>query len=651
MQANKLTLDNIFSPKLRLLAPLFQRPYVWERDNNWMPLWESIRDLAERRLQGGNIRPHFLGAVVLNAISSATGDVSAREIIDGQQRLTTLQVLIAAIRDLCGQLEADNYQRSFVQWLENNTPDRTNPDKVFKVWPTNVDREHFRRVLQARSPFTVYHAYRSATPALTPPQGFGSNDNPKVRSYLLRRAGLTDEDRNAAYNDLGPTLQKEADLYIATLKQIGPLIPNAYFYFYAVLLEWLNNTTDQDLQARLDALYQTMEQDLVLVVIDLDEKDDAQQIFETMNALGAPLLPADLVKNFLFRSAVQQDLNVDHLYTTHWQVFDSESGWREEVRQGRLKRPRLDLFLQHYLALVTGEETLVTDLFHAYRQWALRQNRPADVQLAHFRHYADIYWKFERFPSGSREALFFKRLGQLDTTTILPLMLEVFAQHMAPGEDQAIRAIMVDLESYLVRRAICGLSPKNYNQFFRGLLKQLSEDNDFSPAAIRQALVRQTADTTRWPGDSEFRTAWMERPLYIQQVQQRTRMVLEALEGQLHTAFTNAVAITGTITIEHLMPQKWESHWPLPADADEEQSRRQRNTLIHTLGNLTIVSKALNPSLSNGPWSQKLPAILQNSGLSLSLGLPATWDEAAIQARGLKLFNAATAIWPYPVQS
>lgn len=86
------------------------------------------------------------------------------------------------------------------------------------------------------------------------------------------------------------------------------------------------------------------------MVIDLDDQDDAQLIFETLNFLGQPLLPADLVKNYLFHHASRSGADIEPLYHKHWAAFDKDGEfWRQKVTQGRLTRPRLDLYLQHYL--------------------------------------------------------------------------------------------------------------------------------------------------------------------------------------------------------------------------------------------------------------------------------------------------------------
>lgn len=150
MKVDKLTLNEIFEPTERLEAPLFQRPYVWNRERNWLPLWESIQTVAEKRLAGEPVRPHFLGTIVLDQLKTPTSKTHARQIIDGQQRLTTLQLALAAARDLCRPVDP-RYEKVFGKLTHNDVPLSNEPDDVFKVWPTNADRADFREVLKAGS--------------------------------------------------------------------------------------------------------------------------------------------------------------------------------------------------------------------------------------------------------------------------------------------------------------------------------------------------------------------------------------------------------------------------------------------------------------------------------------------------------------------
>ncbi len=105
-----LTPRALFRKDIHYTIPPFQRPYVWTQDDQWEPLWDDVRNMAENYLEElermENSReeadqrtpPHFLGAVVLRQVSHATRDIEQREVIDGQQRMTTLQLLLDAVQ-------------------------------------------------------------------------------------------------------------------------------------------------------------------------------------------------------------------------------------------------------------------------------------------------------------------------------------------------------------------------------------------------------------------------------------------------------------------------------------------------------------------------------------------------------------------------
>src|SRR5271168_1423608 len=107
MKPDKLTIDELFQRDRRYVVPLYQRAYVWTREGQWEPLWEDIERSAEACLESEVVsskRYHFLGAIVLNVSRIVGKGVARSEIIDGQQRLTTLQIVIATIRDVAAQL-------------------------------------------------------------------------------------------------------------------------------------------------------------------------------------------------------------------------------------------------------------------------------------------------------------------------------------------------------------------------------------------------------------------------------------------------------------------------------------------------------------------------------------------------------------------
>ena len=131
-------------------------------------------------------------------------------------------------------------------------------------------------------------------------------------------------------------------------------------------------------------------------------------------------------------------------------------------------------------------------------------------------------------------------------------------------------------------------------------------------------------------------------------------MVLEGIEEKLRTNKSESRGVPDKLPIEHIMPQSWFAHWPLPDDGDigdNEDAVARRDRAIHTIGNLTLVNDRLNSSLSNAPWDRKRETLADHSVLFLNKQLvndgPDTWDEAAIERRAERLHALAVEVWPH----
>ena len=109
MKTDILTPKELFRKDVHYTIPPFQRPYVWTQDDQWEPLWENVCNVAEDYLEQrdtgsdsveaeANTKPHFLGAIVLQQVATAARHIEQREVIDGQQRVTTLQLLLDAVQ-------------------------------------------------------------------------------------------------------------------------------------------------------------------------------------------------------------------------------------------------------------------------------------------------------------------------------------------------------------------------------------------------------------------------------------------------------------------------------------------------------------------------------------------------------------------------
>jgi len=230
-------------------------------------------------------------------------------------------------------------------------------------------------------------------------------------------------------------------------------------------------------------------------------------------------------------------------------------------------------------------------------------------------------------------------------------------------DDRPTVAALEALVSFLVRRMVCGLDTRGYNYLFVDLLAHVSglaDDNSIAQG-VGEFLTRSDAENARWPSDEEFTEAWLSVPLYKRLTRPRLRMLLLALELDFHPAHAETVVISDKdLQIEHILPQSWEAHWPLPDDVERAEATQNRGALIHTIGNLTLVTKKLNPSMSNAPWiasstngMSKRVALNEHSVLRLNHHLvesnPDTWDEKRIFDRSKLLAEHAVSIWPVPL--
>ena len=599
MKADTLTLKALFQKDVRYVIPIFQRPYVWNQDDQWEPLWNDVRNTAERYLDelvraDGNqplaeeqTGTHFMGAVVLQQQPTASAEIETRSVIDGQQRLTTAQILMDAAQEVFEELGAEAEAKRVARLVLNAY---TGGDEAFKLWPTSLDQEPFR-------------------------------------------AAMVNGAATADFED--------------------SLIVQAHDFFRLQVREWIEAAlTNEERDGRIHGLEAAMFGLLEVVVIDLASADDAFVIFETLNARGTPLLASDLVKNFVLQTATAGGVDADELYERVWQPLE-DPWWRDEVRQGRIVRPRLDVFLNYWLVMETADEVQSHEVFSKFKLHVEEEGKAIADVVGEVRRVGATYRSFARVDPASRVGTFLYRWGIVDAGTITPVLLWLFSQpEQVVGEEHRLRAIDA-IESFLVRRMICRMTTKDYNRLFLELMSRLY---DAGPGEAAETLVTylavQTSESRRWPTDRDVEQAILDLPLYRLLTIRRLRMVLEAIEDQFRGVLAEEAHVArGSLTIEHVMPRSWREHWPLAPVSDSAQAELDRERLLHSLGNLTLVNGRLNPKLSNAPWESKRVTLASHSVLHTNKDLldiykDADWTEATIRARGTALAQVVKRIWP-----
>ncbi|OYY10233.1 MAG: hypothetical protein B7Y67_15210 [Polynucleobacter sp. 35-46-11] len=593
MDTQVRTPQQIFMQPQRLLVPLFQRPYVWNQENQWMPLWQDLERVANRLLASPDQQqPHFLGAVVFQQIQNPTGNLQQRTVIDGQQRLTTLQILLDSLHaeiNLVGEVDASKRLELLIrnpkEYCDHN-------EDQFKVWPTNKDRQAFNEVMAMDMPATY--------------QSLKNKDSKLVLAHQ----------------------------------------------FFSE-------------QLRVKAIERTTRELLQIVVIDLTASENAQEIFETLNARGSQLTAADLIKNFVFQRLLEQGADIESSYSNHWKQFET-GFWEQEISVGRVKAPRSSIFLNHWLICQTTEEIVSREVFSRFKSFADYDVKPMTMPALLERiHAASIKYK-DFIDRGDvlegaidRIGLFLYRTKAMEMEVVKPVLLAIFDRDQDQIDLNDINASLEIIESWLIRRMLVRGTTKAYNKIMTEMIKviQKTQKGQLS-SALKTFLSNQTSDSSYWPDDKEVRSELSNLMVYRKIGRGRLRMVLEAIEDYRRGWIGDQISMSGvrvrrgTYAIEHLMPQSWDRYWPLTNGYTEQN----RNDRIHKLGNLTLLSSKLNSSVSNGPWDSeegKRAGLLQRDVLFLNRSVTdeagLVWDEQKIDARTEDLIDDILSIWPVPL--
>ncbi|MDO8434884.1 MAG: HNH endonuclease family protein [Candidatus Binatus sp.] len=315
----------------------------------------------------------------------------------------------------------------------------------------------------------------------------------------------------------------------------------------------------------------------------------------------------------------------------------------------------------HDLTMRTESELNIGRLFREFRSWYRQSGLSIEEYLASLQVVSEHFSQLLT-PSGTaRLILFAERLRSLDTSTVYPILLLLLDAPSTKLTTQDRNQIVQDLESFLIHRFVCQLTAKNYNHFFLGLLRTIKksiQENGNTAAAVRNELLRSAEPTSKWPTDEEFHVGWMQNPLYVKSRVDRVAMILRAVNESLRTTKTEAIPTPIGLTVEHLMPQSAAEgdnpNYPLSGDLESDlefaELKRLRKQMIHTVGNLTLLTGPLNSSVSDGPFSDKARAIVEHSDLRLNAFLRnraySQWREIDLVTRGEILFKRALEIWP-----
>lgn len=584
-----------------LTVPIYQRPYVWSEDDQWAPLWADIRRVAEHRIETpGSSVSHFLGAVVTQEVAAGPVGVQEFEIVDGQQRLTTLQLVLDAtaaafeergLTALAGQLG----------FLTHNGAMFTGAtDSGLKLRHTNRDRAAFDEVMLADPPIE----YRE-------------------------------------------------------LENGDSLIVRAHEYFSTHIGAWLDAVPEQATD-RADALAMSLQLALQLVIIRLTADEDSQEIFETLNARGTPLTAADLIKNYVFQRLRAEGTNMADAYR-RW-PFETKF-WEAEVSVGRFATTRSALFLGQWLVSQVGREISPRSTFARFKFFAEHEaDRSMSDLLDLISFQAKEYQALTERAADShadldRIALHIYRMSVAQVEMTKPIVLWLTSPETNYRAD-TVASVIEAVESWIMRRRLLRLQSSDLGRVASEMISYArGAADDEVVGRVEQYLTGLVSSSTYWPGDDEVRTSLRTMHFYRRFSQPMQRLFLQAVEDWYRGYTTRGLSKTGIRVhrdkqqVEHLLPRGWRTHWPVPDAA----AQAERDDVVHRLGNLTLLTGSLNASVSNAAWlgeGGKRAALRKHDVFLMNRPViddsTQGWNEAKIAERTETMVTALLETWPVP---
>ncbi|GAA7190858.1 DUF262 and DUF1524 domain-containing protein [Helicobacter pylori] len=531
------------SQEKQLVIPIYQRLYSWEKEQ-CKQLWDDIIKIGGNDKMDG----HFIGSIVFVHDGIYSTGHNELLIIDGQQRLTTITLLLTALRDHW----SDKRKEIEDHYLINSNKDG---DKKFRLILSESDKD--------------------------------------TLLYLI------DKDRRK--------LSEPSSKIVENFK---------------LFEEWVSNTDKETIFKGLEKL--------MIVEIALEKgKDDPQLIFESMNSKGIELTQTDLIRNYIvMETEIEKQ---EGFYNKYWRAME------EEFKQNK---KWFDRFVRHYLTIKTKEIPNINKVYVALKDYRQKEGIGIEDLLKDLQKYCKYFCRIvfkKEADKDLNKALGF--LVDLEMDVIYPLLLELYSDYSDKVllKDDFRRSIAL-IESYICRRAVCGLGTNSLNKVFPSFTRYIQKDEYFKSL---EAHFGYLTNNQRFPNNDEFKDCFITIDFYKFK---KREYFFERLEN-----FDRKERVyTHEYTTEHIMPQtltteEWERDLG-------ENFQEIHDKYLHTIGNLTLTG--YNTEYSNKSFQEKrgMEKGFKNSPLRLNqdLGDLKSFGEEEIKKRANVLADLALKIWTYP---
>ncbi|MBQ8977330.1 MAG: DUF262 domain-containing protein [Succinivibrionaceae bacterium] len=403
--------------------------------------------------------------------------------------------------------------------------------------------------------------------------------------------------------------------------------------------KYISNKLKEFIAAGYDANQILMAMDkLYVVCVPISEDDNAQKIFESINATGAKLTAADLIRNFLLmdlRSATQEKY-----YANYWKKVEEYVSADSKI---------LEMFFRMFLALKTYTLVAKNSVYREFVSWKEQSELDIKAIFIELLEYSKCYaflFKSDEKKLNSKLRVALTDYRKIDSDLPLSAILE-FCRLKNEGKitDEILGELIGSINAYLLRRSICDINSQNISKLFPSVLKKIIDkcDGNYSNIVniLNQEMVGNTALTSGsyMPTDTQMYELLLNANVY-------KRPALRTILDRMELANNPAPVDLSELSVEHLMPQTPTPEWLEELDTDLESYQNN----LHRIGNLTLASKPDNSKMKNALWEYKNEVLKDTGHLTMNMELLQVdrWDLQHIEDRSQKMISEICNLYPYP---
>ncbi|WP_033759974.1 DUF262 and DUF1524 domain-containing protein [Helicobacter pylori] len=446
------------------------------------------------------------------------------------------------------------------------------------------------------------------------------DERKKIESYLIN----SDKDGDKKFRLILSESDKDTLLSLIDENQRKPSEPSKKIMENFELFEkWISENTD-----KLETIFKGLKK-LMVVWVALDkEKDDPQLIFESMNSKGIELTQADLIRNYIIMETEVE--KQECFYNQYWRAMEEDFKQNEKL---------FNRFVRHYLTIKTGKIPNEKRVYEAFKDYQQKKGIEIESLLKDLQKYCGYFCQIAFKKEEDKElnkAL--SLLVDLEMDVVYPLLLELYSDY-SDGvlSKQDFIPIIALTESYLCRRAVCGLKSNGLNKLFPSFTKKIDKKQYLKSVEERFGSLK---GNQRFPNDLEFKELFITRDFY-------EFKKIHTFLTRLENSDTKEPVNTEGCSVEHIMPQTLTWEWQRDLGENFEAINEK---YLHTIGNLTLTG--YNSDYSNKSFQEKRDRDngFKQSSLKLNQGLKnlEVFGEKEILDRASDLANLALKIWVSP---